>query len=75
MKGDRSVTGTLHAYDQHLNMVLSDARETRQLRVEDEQTEVGADRSSTAAVSHPRTRQYEMLFLRGDSIILVAPQS
>ena len=28
MKGDRELRGTLHAYDQHLNMVLGNVEET-----------------------------------------------
>lgn len=28
LRGDRILTGTLHAYDQHMNIVLGDCRET-----------------------------------------------
>ena len=28
LKGDRDIRGTLHAYDQHLNMVLGNVEET-----------------------------------------------
>lgn len=28
LRGDRELKGTLHAYDQHMNMVLGDVKET-----------------------------------------------
>eukprot|EP01039_Chlorochromonas_danica_P006062 gene6062-6676_t len=64
-KGDRELRGKLHAFDQHLNMVLGEVEETVYTREVDEETEeelVKADK-----------RNVDMLFVRGDVVILVSP--
>ena len=38
-KGDRELRGKLHAYDQHLNMVLSDVEETITTIYKDDETQ------------------------------------
>ncbi|KAJ1818199.1 Sm-like protein lsm3b, partial [Coemansia sp. RSA 2599] len=38
LRGDRELRGRLHAYDQHLNMVLGDVEETITIVEVDEQT-------------------------------------
>eukprot|EP00981_Chlorochromonas_danica_P008937 scaffold2352_cov153-Ochromonas_danica.AAC.18 len=38
-KGDRELRGKLHAFDQHLNMVLGEVEETVYTREVDEETE------------------------------------
>ncbi|ETV99298.1 U6 snRNA-associated Sm-like protein LSm3 [Aphanomyces invadans] len=64
-RGDRELRGKLQAYDQHLNMVLSDVEETV--------TSVEIDEETYEEIVNQAKRQVEMLFVRGDVIILVAP--
>ncbi|KAJ3255789.1 U4/U6-U5 snRNP complex subunit lsm3 [Boothiomyces macroporosus] len=59
MRGGRELSGLLHAYDQHMNMVLGDVTETISTVEEDEINLV--------------KKKYEMLFVRGDGVILVCP--
>jgi U6 snRNA-associated Sm-like protein LSm3 len=54
-RGDRTITGRLHAYDAHLNMVLGEVEEVAQ-----------------AENDEPVRRKMDMLFVRGDAIILVS---
>ncbi|KAI5475010.1 hypothetical protein MNV49_002102 [Pseudohyphozyma bogoriensis] len=63
LRGDRELRGVLHAYDGHMNMVLSDVEETIYV-VDDESPEVRTVK-----------RNVEMLFVRGDGVVLVAPPS
>ncbi|TNY23412.1 hypothetical protein DMC30DRAFT_414278 [Rhodotorula diobovata] len=65
LRGDRELRGVLHAYDGHMNMVLSDVEETIYLVDSDEQT--GQDVVRTVK------RNSDMLFVRGDGVVLVAP--
>jgi len=65
MKGDRELRGKLHAYDQHLNMVLGDAEETVTL--------VEIDEETREEIIRPTKRHIPMLFVRGDGVILVSP--
>ncbi|CAM9809164.1 unnamed protein product [Heterosigma akashiwo] len=64
-RGDRELRGKLHAYDQHLNMVLGDVEETVTTQEIDEETYEEIIRTSK--------RNIEMLFVRGDVVILVSP--
>mmetsp|Transcript_28699 Transcript_28699/g.92396 ORF Transcript_28699/g.92396 Transcript_28699/m.92396 type:complete len:93 (+) Transcript_28699:20-298(+) len=64
-KGDRELRGKLHAYDQHLNMVLSDVEETITTICKDDETQ--------EEFTNTKKRQVDMLFVRGDCTILVAP--
>jgi len=64
-RGDRELRGKLHAFDQHLNMVLGDVEETMTIREVDEETAEEIIRTSK--------RNMEMLFVRGDVVILVSP--
>ena len=64
-RGNRSLEGTLHAYDQHLNLVLEDCEETVTTEELDEET--GEE------IISRRSRTIELLFCRGDGIILVVP--
>lgn len=61
-RGDRLLAGKLHAYDAHLNLVLGDVVETFP-SVNDE----------GAAVK--QQRRMDMLFVRGDGIILISTKS
>ena len=63
--GDRELRGKLHAYDNHLNMVLGDVEETVTTQEVDQETEEEIIRTSK--------RQIELLFVRGDALILVSP--
>uniref|UniRef100_A0A0K0DV51 U6 snRNA-associated Sm-like protein LSm3 n=1 Tax=Strongyloides stercoralis TaxID=6248 RepID=A0A0K0DV51_STRER len=65
MRADREIVGKLHAFDQHLNMILSDAEETLTV------TEFEEDQCEE--VFKQVKRVIPMLFLRGDSVILVSP--
>lgn len=64
-RGDRELKGRLHAFDQHLNMVLGEVEETVTSREIDEETEEEMIKSSK--------RNIDMLFVRGDMVILVSP--
>lgn len=64
-RGDRELRGRLHAFDQHLNMVLGEVEETVTSREIDEETEEEMIKSSK--------RNIDMLFVRGDIVILVSP--
>ncbi|KAI0036782.1 hypothetical protein K488DRAFT_75780 [Vararia minispora EC-137] len=67
LRGDRELTGILHAYDGHMNLILSDVEET--IIIVDAQE--GA-RPDQAALNYVK-RKMEMLFVRGDGVILVSP--
>ncbi|EQC36592.1 U6 snRNA-associated Sm-like protein LSm3 [Saprolegnia diclina VS20] len=64
-RGDRELRGKLQAYDQHLNMILSDVEETV--------TSHEVDQETYEEIVKQAKRQVEMLFVRGDVIVLVAP--
>lgn len=64
-RGDRELRGKLHAFDQHLNMILSDVEEIVTTHEIDEETD--------EEIVKKATRTIRMLFVRGDLIILVSP--
>ena len=64
-RGGRELEGLLHAFDSHMNMVLEDVEETVTTTDIDEETEEELVQS--------RKRTIEMLFVRGDVVILVSP--
>ncbi|GMH48638.1 hypothetical protein TrVE_jg14483 [Triparma verrucosa] len=64
-RSSRELRGKLHAYDQHLNMVLSDVEETVE-RVE-------VDEETDEVIVKKESRSVDMLFVRGDVVILVSP--
>ncbi|KAH7041351.1 uncharacterized protein B0I36DRAFT_358525 [Microdochium trichocladiopsis] len=65
LRGDRELKGRLHAYDSHMNLVLGDVVETIYLVEEDgDEEEI-----------RTKTKKSEMLFVRGDSVVLVSPDS
>ncbi|WPK25617.1 hypothetical protein PUMCH_002939 [Australozyma saopauloensis] len=57
LRGAREMKGKLQGYDSHCNMVLSDATEF-----------IYGDRKEDVKV-----KESEMVFVRGDSIILISP--
>ncbi|EPQ28260.1 uncharacterized protein PFL1_04087 [Pseudozyma flocculosa PF-1] len=65
LRGDRELRGTLHAYDGHMNLIMGDVEET--IYVVDV-----AEETSQETVRIVK-RNSEMLFVRGDSVILVSP--
>ncbi|KAL8859937.1 MAG: hypothetical protein Q9178_003485 [Gyalolechia marmorata] len=65
LRGDRELKGRLHAYDSHCNLVLGDVEETIYLVEEDDEDEL------VKTVK----KQSEMLFVRGDSVVLISPQA
>ncbi|GMS95616.1 hypothetical protein PENTCL1PPCAC_17791, partial [Pristionchus entomophagus] len=65
MRNDREIRGRLHAFDQHLNMVLAQAEETV--------TRVEMDEESFEQVYRQTKRTIPMVFVRGDCVILVSP--
>ncbi|KAI0976347.1 like-Sm domain-containing protein [Xylaria arbuscula] len=66
LRGDRELKGRLYAYDSHMNLVLGDVVET--IYIVDEDDEDDDDIKTT-------TKKSEMLFVRGDSVVLVSPQT
>lgn len=65
MRNDRELRGRLHAYDQHLNMILGDVEETV--------TTVEIDEETYEEIYKSTKRNIPMLFVRGDGVVLVAP--
>jgi U6 snRNA-associated Sm-like protein LSm3 len=65
LRGDRELRGRLHAFDQHLNMVLGDVQETF--------TTTEVDEETYEEIIKTKTRTIPMLFVRGDGVILVNP--
>ncbi|KAF5363419.1 hypothetical protein D9756_000386 [Leucocoprinus leucothites] len=65
LRGDRELTGILHAYDGHMNLILSDVEETIMI----------VDTDSPDQTINVAKRKSEMLFVRGDGVILVSPPS
>eukprot|EP00842_Homolaphlyctis_polyrhiza_P005994 jgi/Hompol1/6396/HPOL_000852-RA len=59
LRGDRELRGKLH----HMNMVLGDVEETITT------VDLDADEPVTQTV----VKNYEMLFVRGDAVILMSP--
>ena len=68
-RGDRTLTGRLHAYDAHLNMVLGDVEEITLVPTEEASSSTS---TLTASNSREQRRKMDMLFVRGDGIILIS---
>ena len=65
MRGERQLRGRLHAYDQHLNLVLGQVEETI--------TSVEMDDETCEEIIKTAKRQSGMVFVRGDGVILISP--
>jgi U6 snRNA-associated Sm-like protein LSm3 len=65
MRGDRELRGKLHAFDQHLNLVLGDVEETMTTTAVDPETE--------EKIIKTVKRKIECLFVRGDGVVLLSP--
>ena len=64
-RGNRELRGKLHAFDQHLNMLLENVEETV--------TEVEIDEETSEEIIRTSKRNVDMLFVRGDVVVLVSP--
>uniref|UniRef100_A0A2I3GPA7 U6 snRNA-associated Sm-like protein LSm3 n=1 Tax=Nomascus leucogenys TaxID=61853 RepID=A0A2I3GPA7_NOMLE len=64
-ENDRELRGRLHAYDQHLNMILGDVEETV--------TTIEIDEETYEEIYKSTKRNIPMLFVRGDGVVPVAP--
>lgn len=64
-RGGRELYGRLHAFDPHMNLIISDVVEVITTRTLDLQT--GKE------IEQKAERQIEMLFVRGDGIMLISP--
>lgn len=69
LRGDRELTGVLHAYDGHMNLILSDVEETIML------VDAAEGALPSQGVISMAKRKIPMLFVRGDGVILVSPPS
>ncbi|CAL8470346.1 g9888 [Coccomyxa elongata] len=65
LRGDRELRGRLHAYDQHLNMILGEVEETI--------TTIEIDDETYEEIIKTNKRAVPFLFVRGDGVILVSP--
>ncbi|EPZ33704.1 Sm-like ribonucleo protein [Rozella allomycis CSF55] len=65
LRGDRELFGRLHAYDQHLNLVLGEVQEIV--------TVVEIENSLKKESVRTHERVFPMLYVRGDSVILISP--
>lgn len=65
LRGDRELRGKLHAYDQHLNMILGD--------VDEAVTSVEIDDETYEEIVKTNKRNHTFLFVRGDGVILISP--
>jgi len=69
LRGDRQLSGILHAYDGHMNLILSDVEETIMI------VDVGDDEQpNVQRTVNVAKRKMDMLFVRGDGVILVRHQ-
>ena len=65
LRGEREIRGKLHAYDQHLNMILGD--------VEEVITSAEVDEETFEEFTKTTKRNVPFLFIRGDAVTLVSP--
>ncbi|KAL7673622.1 hypothetical protein ACOME3_008475 [Neoechinorhynchus agilis] len=65
MRNNRELRGKLHAFDLHLNMILSDCEETV--------TSVDIDSDLFEGSLKTTKRNIAMLFVRGDGVIMISP--
>lgn len=65
LRHDRELRGQLHAYDQHMNMILGDVEETI--------TTVEIDDETYEEIVKTNKRMLAYLFVRGDGVILISP--
>lgn len=64
-RNNRELRGRLHAYDQHLNMILGEVEETVTL--------MDVDNETMEEIVKSQKRSIPFLFVRGDGVILISP--
>lgn len=77
LKGEREIVGKLHAFDQHMNMVLGDVKEKRRiLESGDPDATSGTSALPMKGGLEWKTVEKErgMLYVRGDAVIIVVKQ-
>ncbi len=67
LRNERELYGKLHAYDHHLNLIMSD--------IEEVITSVEVDEETYEEIYKTSKRTIPLMFVRGDGVILVAPPS
>ena len=65
LRGDREARGRLHAYDQHVNMILGD--------VEEVTTSAEVDEETFEEFTKTTKRNVPFWFIRGDAVTRVSP--
>lgn len=65
LRNDRELTGRLHAYDPHLNMIMGQVKEIH--------TTLEIDEDTDEKVYKEREKEIPLIFVRGDGIILITP--
>ncbi|XP_045742279.1 U6 snRNA-associated Sm-like protein LSm3 [Mirounga angustirostris] len=65
MRNDKELRGRLHAYDQHLNMILGDVEETK--------TTIEIDEETYEEIYKSTKWNIRMFFVKGNGLVLVAP--
>ncbi|RPB28651.1 Sm-like ribonucleo protein [Terfezia boudieri ATCC MYA-4762] len=65
LRGDRELKGQLHAFDSHCNLIIGDVEETIYI--------IGDEEDDDTIRTVKKTS--EMLFVRGDSVVLISPQT
>jgi U6 snRNA-associated Sm-like protein LSm3 len=64
LRGGRELRGVLHLFDSHLNMALGAVEETL--------TQVHVNQDTGEELVQTTKRKIDLLFVRGDSVILIA---
>uniref|UniRef100_A0A8P0NYH2 U6 snRNA-associated Sm-like protein LSm3 n=2 Tax=Canis lupus familiaris TaxID=9615 RepID=A0A8P0NYH2_CANLF len=70
LRNDRELRGRLHAYDQHLNMILGDPWVAQRFETV---TTIEIDEETYEEIYKSTKRNIPMLFVWGDCVVLVAP--
>jgi len=65
IRGERELRGRMHAYDQHLNIILGE--------VEEVVTTTEVDTETFEEIVKTEKRTMDFLFVRGDMVVLVSP--
>ncbi|MES1918842.1 hypothetical protein MHBO_000740 [Bonamia ostreae] len=64
-RNDVELKGKLHSYDEHLNIILEDVVETKAKKE--------FDVSVGEAILRKDIRRMDMLFVRGDAVMMISP--